>query len=135
MFNIFTILWILQVKLVLRMVLLLLDLLVHRFRSWFLLFSHRLDSLHLSLGKTILASTHPKIRLFWLVIFLPMDFDYSHVHAFSHLFLGWICFKLYFFHWSDEYAFSLFFFALSLFQGKIIDVTSPRPEIFIHLGP
>ena len=48
----------------------------------------RLDNLHLSLGKTFPTFTRPKIGLFWLVIFLPMNFDYSHVHALSRLFLG-----------------------------------------------
>ena len=68
----------------------------------------------------------------WL--YLPMDFDYSHVHEFSRPFLGQIHFKFYLVHWSDKYALNLFFIALSLFRGKLIDVAFLRPETLFVLG-
>jgi len=72
-----------------------------------------------------------------------MDFKYSYTLAFSCPFLGRLCLRFYLVpwaskcmlvHWLDKYALSLCFFALSSFQGELVNVTSLRPSIFLVLG-
>ena len=89
-------------------------LLVQRFSGWFLLFVHRLDSLHSSFKQDLQRLLIQRLDRFgWLYLYAWVLI--THVHSFPRPWAEWICFKLDPVHPFDECALSLFFFALSLF--------------------